>query len=128
MLTFAQSAFDGYVVGTGNVYSLTDISELLGSTDVLHVSAVALAVTGTNPTLTVQIENSFDGTRWQNQSSTAELNAQSLGAGDNAPFFFVTSSSPLGRAARVRLRIALGGTSPTALLRIRAAGRDPAGV
>jgi len=121
MQIFYQKIFNGFLAGTANVYTDTATSLLLGSVDHLTFFANVLGVSGTSPTITCQLEQSDDGVRWQNQSGTAELNAWSLSAGDNLAIPFI--STPGGPILKlVRLRIALGGTSPAAVVRVLANG------
>jgi hypothetical protein len=122
MRNLVVKAFDQYVVGTSNVYSPTDLSQVLGSADRLCGIVIAHAFTGTNPTVTIQFEHSFDGTRWMSQNATPELNAWGL------PGFFNTngfSSTRIPALNFVRMRVALGGTSPTATLEVWLCGRSP---
>ena len=122
MRNFVVKAFDQYVVGTTNAFSPTNLSELLGSADRICGLIVVHAFTGTNPTVTVQFEHSFDGTRWLNQNPTPEVDAWS------PPGFFNTngfSSTRIPTLNYVRMRVTLGGTSPSVALEIWLTGRSP---
>ena len=125
MKVFHTKVFDGLISGTNPVYTQTQFSELLGSVERLGFGAQMSAVSAAS-TLTVQIENSSDGTRWMNQSTTAAELTASLGAGDN-PLQYATNARsttiPIGN--HVRLRIALGGAQ-TGHLRLWVVGRSPA--
>jgi len=123
MRIFQEKIYDNLVSGTTNVYTGTELSELLGSVDRVTLFAYVLGVTGTGPTITMQLENSPDRTRWQNQNSTPEINGSSLGSGDN--FIQTNTVAGVPMAGHVRLRIALGGTSPVAVVRIWAFGTGP---
>ena len=125
MIVFAVPAFDSFVEGTESVYTSSEVCELLASVERLCVSVIVAGSTGTGQTLTCQFENSPDGTRWINQSSTPELNAVVLDGG-NQVFEFMNSDNAVIQGY-VRLRLALGGTSPAAVLRVRIVGRCPAG-
>jgi hypothetical protein len=126
MRIFNQLVFDGYVSGTTeSVFSASEYYPLLGLADQLSVSGYTAQVTGTSPTLTVRVEQSFDNVRWQNRNATAEINAATLSTTtetnvqgqDNSP----TSRPTLAFA---RLKITLGGTTPTAQVRLWVTGRD----
>jgi hypothetical protein len=125
MRIFNQIVFDGYVNGTSEVFSDSQYYPLLGLADQLSISGYTAQVTGTLPTLTVQVQQSFDNVRWQNRNGTAEINVQSLSTvaetqvqgQDGGP----TSRPTLAFA---RLRITMGGTAPNAQVRIWATGRD----
>ena len=123
MRNFLVKAFDEYVVGTTNVYTPTSLGELLGSPDRLCGMFIVHTTTGTSPTVTIQFEHSFDGTRWQNQNATPEVNAwaPSGGFANAIPF----ASTRIPTLNYVRLRIALGGSSPSASLAIWLCGRSP---
>ena len=133
MRIFQTKLFDGYVSGTTNVYTQTADADLLGSVERLTLGVVVNAVSGTNPTITVQIENSPDGTRWMNQYNTVpEINGVTLVAADSTLYYSTnqastTRSSPtVPIASFIRMRIALGGTSPGAYVRLWVVGRSPA--
>jgi len=126
MRVFNQLVFDGYVSGTNAVYTDSQYDEVLGLSDQLSISGYSAQVTGTVPTVTVQVEGSFDQRRWQNRNgATPEINAVSIVASPEA-LFQGQDGNPTGRPTLAfgRLRIQLGGTSPTAQLRIWATGRD----
>jgi hypothetical protein len=123
MLQFHEKVFDTYISGTQNVYTDTALSELLGSTERLSIVGLAVGSSGTNPTLTIQIEHSPDGTRWFNQGSTPELNNMAL----SGFVIFLDSANNVPMCGHVRLRITLGGTSPAVHLSLSAIGKSPAG-
>ena len=126
MKVFYAKVFDGLISGTNPVYTQTAFAEMLGSAERLGFGAQMNAVSATS-TLTVQIENSPDGTRWMNQNGTnpAELSA-TVNAGDNAVQYSTNARSttiPIGN--HVRLRISLSGAQ-TGYLRLWVVGRSPA--
>lgn len=129
MLIFRAKLFDGFLKGTGNIYTQTADAELLGAVERISLGVVFTGVAGTSPTFTLQFENSPDGTRWMNQNPTPELSAVSITpiSGDTS-FEVVTNkaSTAVPIANYVRLRFALGGTSPSGYLRLWAVGRSPA--
>jgi hypothetical protein len=111
------------------VYSDPKFNELLGLPDQLSIGAYTAQVTDTGtPTLTVQVEQSFDKFRWQARNGTAEIPAKTLLTGANETILqgqdavvFPNTNPKLGF---VRLRIVLGGTTPAAQVRVWAIGRD----
>ena len=126
MRIFNQLVFDGYVSGTANVYSDSQYYPLLGLADQLSLSGYTAQVTGTSPTLTVQVEQSFDNVRWQSRNATAEINASSLSTGAETTVQG-QDGSPTARPtlAFARLRITLGGTGSLAgQVRLWVTGRD----
>jgi hypothetical protein len=123
MQKFNTLVFDESLSGTGTTwYSDADFSDMLGECDSLAIEARTTNVSGTSPTLTVQVEHSADNQNWLSLAGTAEINAQAI-ANDTAIVPIIGSSSviPLGF---VRLRVALGGTTPACRLKIYATGRQ----
>jgi hypothetical protein len=123
MIVFRAKLFDGHLKGTGSVYTQTADSELLGSVERVTLGLVWSAVTGTNPKITLQFENSPDGTRWMNQSATPELD-EFIDNGLQYTTNYGSTTVPMG--GHVRIRLALSGTSPAGYLRLWAIGRNPA--
>jgi hypothetical protein len=124
MLVFNQILYDGFISGTADVF--TEPSQLLGSVERVTWGLIVNAVAGTSPTITLQFQNSPDGSRWTNQSSIQpEGNALSLSAGDNilAPGTNFPPSSGTPIANYIRIRLALGGTSPSGYVRLWVVGR-----
>jgi len=124
MLIFQQKIYDNLVSGTSSVFTDTGYAGLLGSVEHLSFYAELSGVTGTLPTVTMQLESSADGARWQSQQALPELIAAPLFPGYNLQFFRNTSGNPV--SSGVRLRIALGGTAPVAVIRIWSIGLSPA--
>lgn len=133
MRNFVVQAFDTFITGTNNVYTPSSIAEQLGSADRLDGSGIMLNSAGIFPTITIQFEHSFDGTRWISQRATPELNAQGLVVGADTLFWFGNTLTPLGTGFDpslnlmnyVRLRIALGGGAPSGRCQIWLCGRSP---
>jgi hypothetical protein len=125
MKIFSQCVFEGYISGTANVYSDSQYNTLLGTTDQLSVSGYTAQVTGTSPTLTVQVEHSFDNIRWQNRNGTAEIATAALSTSQETQVQG-QDGNPTARPTLpfVRLRIALGGTTPNAQVRLWVTGGD----
>jgi hypothetical protein len=127
MRLFHKLAFDAYVNGTANVYSDPSIVSVLGTADQLVLGGYTSQVGGTSPTLTVQVEHSFDNVRWQNRNTAAEVNTAALSTTAETPFSG-HDGDPTTRPtlAFARLRITLGGTSPAGQVRVWVTGRDQA--
>ncbi len=123
MRRFVELVFDDFVVGTASAYSTPEADLLLGTPDRFAVHAVVDQVTGTSPTLTVQVEHGSDGRNWSSKSGTPEINVQSLSAAATNQFTGVESGASPSHT-RVRLRVALGGTSPQAHVKLYVTGRD----
>ncbi|HVW25556.1 MAG TPA: hypothetical protein VHC69_09305 [Polyangiaceae bacterium] len=126
MKVFNQCVFDGYISGTAVVYSDSQYNTLLGNTDQLSVGGYTSQVTGTSPNLTVQVEQSFDNVRWQNRNTSAEIPSTTTLSTTAETNVQGQDGNPTARPtlAFVRLRIALGGTSPAGQVRLWATGRD----
>jgi hypothetical protein len=125
MRIFNQLVFDGFVSGTGTVYSDSQHDALLGLADQLSISGYTAQVVGTSPTISVQVEHSFDQRHWLNRNTPPEINgtALTLGAETNIQG---QDGNPTARPtlAFARLRITLGGTTPNAQVRLWVTGRD----
>jgi hypothetical protein len=126
MKVFNQCVFDGYISGTAVVYSDSQYNATLGNADQLSIGGYTAQVQGTNPTLTVQVEQSFDNFRWQNRNAAAEIATAAL-SGTAETNVQGQDGNPTARPtlAFVRLRIALGGTGTLAgQVRLWVTGRD----
>ncbi len=123
MKHFCQLVFSDFVVGTANTYTVPELNDLLASADRLAIQAIVDQVTGTSPTLTIQVEMSSDDRNWSAKSGTAEINAVAL---DSISTKILTGIEPGTNPGhgRTRLRIALGGTNPQANLKLYVTGRD----
>lgn len=124
MVNFYEKIFHNYVSGNQSFYTDTRYADMLGGVERLSITGAVAVITGTSPTLTIQLENSPDLTRWLSQSATAEIDNVPIGPGSYTIGFDSTLDVPF--AAYVRLRITLGGTSPAGLVTIFACGRSPA--
>lgn len=126
MRIFHRLAFDGYVTGTTSVYSDPGLTTLLGSTDQLAVGGFTTQVSGTGPKIEVQVEHSIDNARWMNRNTAAEIpntttlstTAETVVAGNDG------DSTARPTLAFARLRITLGGTTPSGQVRLWVTGRD----
>lgn len=127
MLVFLEKIFDNYITGAQNVYTEDGYADLLGSVDSPFVMAVVTAVTGTSPTITLQVEGSPNGSRWMPQVlGPPQIVNQGIIAGSNIAFRSdsISSATICAMPGLCRLRIQLGGTNPAANLIIFASGRD----
>ncbi len=124
MRRFVELCFDDFVVGTSSVYTSPEVELLLGTADRLALHAVVDQVTGTSPTLTVQVEHGSDGRNWASKTpGTPEINLQAISATSTTQLTGVEGGANPSHT-RVRLRIALGGTSPQAHVKVYVTGRD----
>lgn len=122
MRLFHELVFQRSVSGTEAAYSELQYNDLLGRADELTIVGFAEQAGGTAPTVTIRVQDSFDNDRWAYRNATAEI---SQGIGGASPFVGI-SSDGTGTAILqfARLRIALGGTSPSARLVIWVTGRS----
>ena len=108
MRKFNGLVFDEFIPANANpvdTYTSAGLNDRLGAFDKLSIMAVADNVTGSTPTLTVQIYQSCDQRNWKAKSGTAEINASSLAS---TPTVMVGSdTSAAGSLGFVRLNIVL---------------------
>ena len=125
MRLFHELVWDGYLSGTAPVYSKGGLEARLAAADQLSIAGYAAGALGTLPTLTVQVEQSFDQLRWVNRNLNPEVSAVALSTSADTSFSGC-DGNPAARptAAFARLRLALGGTNPAAQVRIWATGQD----
>lgn len=123
MRKFCELVFDDFVVGTTAVYTSPVYEEIMATADRLAIQPVVDQVSGTTPTLSVQVEHGSDGRNWSPKSGTPEINALALGTAGTVT---TTGTEPGTNPThgRVRLKISLGGTSPQAHVKIYVTGRD----
>jgi hypothetical protein len=117
-------SFDDFVVGTGAVYSAVQHNGTLGQFDKLALQAVVDSVTGSGGlACTVQVEHSSDQRNWSNKSGTAEINAGSISTTATTSLSgYETGANP--SHGFVRLRVQLGGTTPSGHVRVWVCARD----
>lgn len=122
MQAFHVLVFDDALEDTTSVYIDPKFNADLAAADKLQIMGVATQISGTTPTLTVQVEHSPDNRHFVPKSRTAEIDAASLAS----PPVLVSGNDPgtVPSGGFVRLRIALGGTSPKARLRLWVTGRS----
>lgn len=119
------ACFEEFVVGTASVYTGAQFNESLGMYDMVAIQAVVDQVAGTSPDLTVAIEGSNDQRNWVAKNGTAEISAEPLSS--SATNVFVgTDAGSTPSLAFVRLKITLGGTNPSAHVKISVCLRDKA--
>lgn len=122
MRTFNTTAFDDTISGTGFTwYSPARLNALLGSSESLGIQAWVGNVTGTSPTLTVQIEHSADAEHWL--PATAGAPEISTSISSNASYYGQQIGLFPLFLAYVRLSVTLGGTSPQCRLKLHVTGR-----
>lgn len=111
MRTFQALVFDDTLDSSTPLYIDPSFNDELGSMEDLSIFGVAVALSGTSPTLSVQIEESPDQIHWRNKGASPEINAAALS--------LTTFTNVQGRDAGalpasgfVRLRVEVGGTTP----------------
>jgi len=114
--------YDENVEGILPLFTDPSHNALLGSVEKLSIFAITDTVSGTSPTMTVQIEESGDQVHWINKTGTAEINGAALST--------TVLTTAVGRdtgatpsSGFLRLRVVLGGTSPKAHVRLWVTGR-----
>jgi len=111
--------FDDVISSTANQYTSTEHNRVLASYERYQIQAVADNVTGTTVTVSVAYEHSVDERTWVAKNVIPEVNLASLPVGATTD----VRSSGFGSGPRAshgaaRLRIALGGTSPKAHVKV----------
>jgi len=118
-------AFNDFVMGTTAVYTPAELNAQLAVYDNVSFQSVSDQVSGTTPTLTVQIEHSGDNRNFHTKNATAEINGVSLSAtATTVTFGYDTSATTIPLLSNVRLKISLAGTAPVAHVKIHLTGRD----
>lgn len=126
MRKFAMLVFDEFVPNATQVFTPATLNDRLGSVDHLGIQVIADNVSGTSPTVTVQIQHSTDQRNWLGKNGTAEINASAISAAQTTQLQGFDASPNNVTFGFVRLAITLGGTSPAAHLKIYVTGRDDA--
>jgi hypothetical protein len=107
------------------VYTSADLNSRLGQFDETAIQWVADNVAGTTPTLSIGIDHSADGRNWlPKEGSGTTITGVAIG-GTNITSW---SSDPgtVPSLGLVRLRVFLGGTTPSCHLKIYITQRDQA--
>lgn len=119
--------FDSDIEGTGAIYSSPDTVEALGAAAARRIWGLVSNVSGTSPTLTVELEEANDvgdSRYWAVDAPTPVVNAASL----SATAVTVVSgydNAALADGALARVRIQLGGTgNPQAHVTLWSTGRS----
>lgn len=122
MRRFQAKVFDDVVDASTPLYIDPSFHDVLGIADGLSIHGVAVALSGTSPTLTVQIEESPNEINWRNKQGTPEINVAALSL---TTFTNVQGRDPgsTPSACYLRLRIQVGGTSPRVLVKLWVTGR-----
>lgn len=102
--------------GTTSFYTNAEFNAMLGQAERLVIHAVVTESSGTSPTVTVVLEDSSDNENFDDVVTL--INGVSLSSTPLTERAATTSSQVYGRF--VRLKVTLGGTSPTATMTIRA--------
>lgn len=120
MRAFNQLILDTTVTGTVPVCSPTEFDELLGRADELLFEVEVESVSGSSPTLTLDVYHCNSGKKFVIAPSGTILSAVSI---SSVPYRDLAkySSSTLG--SLVQLLVTLGGTTPVARVRVWACGR-----
>jgi len=114
--------FDEIVDGTTSVYTDPKWDDVLGYPDKLTLFVVTDGVSGTSPTILVQLEEGPDQRNWMNKGGGPEIPATAISTtAATALAGYDTGAYP--NPAYVRARIQLGGTSPRARVRLWVTGR-----
>lgn len=122
MRTFHAKVFDDILDASTPLFIDPSFNDALGSVEELSIHGVAVALSGTSPTLTVQIEESPDQINWRNKQGTPEINglALSLSSFTNVTG---TDSGAVPSACYLRLRVQVGGTTPRVIVKLWVTGR-----
>jgi len=121
MRLFYRPVFNEFVDGTSSRFSSNDLNELLGSAEKLVVQIRAYKISGTSPTLTINVYRSNNG---QDATSSVLLNAAALTTGN--VYFNMLVSDALYTATpgdQVTFEVKLGGTTPSAQVELVVCGR-----
>lgn len=120
MTVFSGEVFDDSVAGSLTVwYTSAAHNDVLGSGDVLAVQATVQNLSGTSPSLTVQVEHSADGKDWIGAGSAII----STLVANNATYYGSRQAWP-ALLGFVRLKVSLGGSSPRCRLKLYACSRE----
>ena len=123
MRVFHSLVFDENIESTTDQFIDASWNAQLGLPDKLTLFAVTDTVSGTSPTLAVQIQESPDQVHWLNKSTAAEIPSTTALSTSANTVAVGRDPGTTPSAAFVRLRIALGGTNPKAHVRVWVTGR-----
>lgn len=122
MRLFHAQVYDENVEGTTALYTDPTHNSMLGSVEKLSIFAITDTVSGTSPTLQVQIEESGDQVHWVNKAGAAEIPATAISAAALTTLVGRDTGATPSQAF-LRLRVTLGGTTPKGHVRIWVTGR-----
>src|SRR5579871_1668057 len=112
-----ERIFDDVVTGTTTVYSSGEFNELLGRHDRISLFLVVDTVSGTSPTITVQLQHSSDERNWVNKNGTPEINALVISPTATTTEAANDATGNYG-CHSVRAAITLAGTNPSCRVRL----------
>jgi hypothetical protein len=116
MQEFSVEVFDEIITGAvPSWFTSTEFDSLLGSAEALVLLVTTTFVSGTSPTLGLTSQHSADGLVFSDRTSFG-----STSIGNGLTFAKLDANAALGL---VRLRLALGGTSPRCRVKVIATGR-----
>lgn len=123
MRVFNLQVFDAIIAGTaGTWYSRSEFDHVLGLAGNHAFQACVSDVRGTSPTLSVASETSADSLNWISSGGPSDISGVSMS--NNSSY---AGANTLGsNGPFVRLRITLGGTSPSCRLVLYVTGHDSA--
>jgi hypothetical protein len=110
--------FDEWILTTDNHFTSSELNYLLASGERYHLQAVTDNVTGTLPTLTVEYQHSADERNFVAKNTAPEINAAPLVVGATTSVVGLDSSGTRAHHHAARLAIKLGGTAPTAHVKV----------
>lgn len=109
--------FDDKITTTTAQYTSPDFNYVLAASSRVRIQAVADDISGTSPTLTVQLEHSADERNFVNVGTVADISA-GIAVGGTSNLISTTTLGVRAQHHAARLRVQLGGTSPQAHVKI----------
>ncbi len=122
---YTLTVFNGAITGaaTGDVaYSPAEMNESLARADKFFVTARVTQGAGTSPTLTVALEHSCDNVNWN--SKAMPISAQPITIASVGFYQGFDLGTAVVGGGFLRVRVALGGTSPSANVQVVVCGRS----
>ena len=126
MRTLHVLAFDAVIEGTTTQFIDPMFNQQLALADKLKLVAVTDTVSGTSPTLAVQLEESGDNRNWVNKSGSAEIPATAISA-TAVTILAGADNGATPSSGYLRAKLTLGGTSPRARVQLWITGRGEQG-
>ena len=106
------------MVGTAEVFTPAELNELFGRADTVVVQTKVGSSGGTSPTITVKYYRSNDNQEWD-----ALVTLENGVPITSLPYDNVEDTSGNENGAYGRIGVTLGGTNPTALVKLIVSGR-----